>query len=217
MPSHGSALLHFAFAERGYSFAQRVYPCIAFAVLRQSFAMLCCHRPAIAALVISMPLPVTSTLCNSAAYLFTAVPSLPVALLFVPQQCLRSAILSVTKPLRCQTLLCLRASWRRNTMPLLRISSRRASLPCLAFAALLSATLCLAFALPVCASQCHCTAVHLIAFALHRRALPLPSIASQSHRTANRTQPCLCNSFLCTSLLFFAVANLRKSGLRPCL
>ncbi len=56
---------------------------------------------------------------------------------------------------------------------------------------------CLSVLLSAAAPPCfavlrHCTAAHLIAFALHRRALPLPSLASQSHRTANRTQPCHC-------------------------
>ena len=83
----------------------------------------------------------------------------------------------------------LRKSHQRFSLPFLCSAIRDGAVLCHR-----SATLRFSFALPVCASQCRCTAVHLIAFALHRRALPLPSLASQSHRTANRTQPCRCQA-----------------------
>ena len=186
MPSHGSAALHFAFAERGYSFAQRVYPCVAFAVLRQSFAMLCCHRPAIAALFISMPLPVASTLCDSAAYLFTAVPSLPVASRFVPQQCLRSAILSVTKPLRCQTLLCPCSASLFFAMPSLFAAGLcpRTSMRLLSIPLRINSALCYSasFALPVVSTLCPCCAYQVAA--PHCLALPLQISATPVYALA---------------------------------
>nr|DAL47242.1 MAG TPA_asm: hypothetical protein [Caudoviricetes sp.] len=113
----------------------------------------------------------------------------------------------------CSARRFLRKSHQRFSLPFLRLAALCFSVPLLrvsrpslsiatpsvsqllsAAALLRQASLCHCYSSLFCSLLCHCTAVHLIAFALHRRALPLPGCATLSHRTANRTQPCHCNA-----------------------